>query len=228
MNSASVTSQGEQMKALQRRAFAFAAAATIAASTAVMSAGPAAAATFICDGIHDALTVGDVHVPDGGRCYLRTSTVQGNVTTGSNAFLLIHRSTVYGSVQATRSTVQITESRIGGQVVIDQPIAVPQSQGPNAPIVISCGNVIDGSFIVRGAPSPTGGGFNIGGRCESHLGGSRIGGNLVLTNNIVNPAFGIALSNNTVGGYLYCVGNSPPPLGASNTAAQKLGQCAAL
>lgn len=189
---------------------------------------PAHAETFVCNAVHDGLVTGDVHVPTGGRCYLRTSTIQGNVTAGPNAFLLIHDSTVYGSVHATRSTVQITESTIGGNVVIDSPIAVPQSQGPTAPIVMSCGNQIDGSLIVRNAPSATGGGFNIGGRCESHFGGSTIGVHLVVTNNVVNPAFGIALSNNAVTGYLYCAGNSPPPFGGNNSAAQKLGQCASL
>jgi hypothetical protein len=171
----------------------------------------------------------DVQVPPGGFCRLRGDTVvHGSVTAGPHSFLLIHRSSVTGSVQATRSTVQITESRIGGNVTIDAPIPVPQSQGPNAPIVMSCGNEIGGSLVVRDAPSGSGGGFNIGGRCESHLGGSRIGGSLILTNNVVNPAFGIALSNNTVTGYLYCVSNTPPPFGGNNAAGQKVGQCSSL
>jgi hypothetical protein len=54
----------------------------------------------------------------------------------------------------------------------------------------------------RNAPAAMTGPRHIGGRCESHRGGSWVGGSLILTNNVVNPTFGIALSNNIVTAHL--------------------------
>jgi hypothetical protein len=188
---------------------------------------PAGADTFVCNGDLDNVTIhSDVQVAPGGFCRLRNgAVVEGSITAGPDSLLSISGSTVTGSVSAVRSMVQITDSRIGGNVVIDEPIPIPRFQGSSAPVVMSCGNDIGGSLVIRNAPTGGGGPFWIG---AIGCAGSTIGGNVVITGNRAGPVGGLSVRGNVITGYLYCAGNDPPPFGGNNVAAQLIGQCASL
>lgn len=173
---------------------------------------------------------GNLVVPAGGICVLDGTTVTGNVLVEEDALLLTKGgTTIFGSVRADGAL----SVSIAGGTVVNGGIEVTNAQ----PFFVALA-VTD---------SRVGGSVRLTGNDVVLLlvARSEIGGNLIITDNVAQ-AFVIEdntvggnlffdgnagpsdISNNVIRGLLRCTGNAPDPIGGGNTAAVKLGQCAAL
>jgi hypothetical protein len=212
-------------------AAAVAAAATLAlAGASSASAQTAQPAPVVCDGELSGVTVGDVTVRYDQNCTLTNVVVEGNVTgrLGSGTITL-DRTAVSGDVTTTGHRLVATTAAVGGDVVAtesDQGVVVSQS-------------------AVRGdvTATATQGELRFG-SLESSRYGNVIGGTLkldiafvdgVVARNVVGEDLvvtgsqaTIELRRNIVRGALSCTDNVSDPVGGSNLAGSKLGQCSAL
>lgn len=211
-------------------AAAVAAAATLALAGASGASAQAAPAPVVCDGALSGVTVGDVTVPYNKSCTLTNVVVQGSVTGALNArTLTLDRTAVSGDVVTGGRRLVATTAAVGGDLVATE---------SNLGVVVS-------QSVVRGDLTATAieGELRIG-SLESARYGNVVGGTLkvdtafvdgVVARNVVagnlvlagNQAT-IEVRRNLVRGALDCADNVPDPIGGSNLAGQKLGQCSAL
>jgi hypothetical protein len=218
------------MSVTRRSLAAVAAAATLALAGASSASAQTAPAPVVCDGALSGVTVSDVTVRYDKSCTLTNVVVEGNVTgrLGSGTITL-DRTAVSGDVTTTGHRLVATTAAVGGDVVAtesDQGVVVSQS-------------------VVRGdvTATATQGELRFG-SLESARYGNVVGGTLqvdtafvdgVVARNVVagdllltgNQAV-IEARRNVVRGTLDCQGNAPDPIGGSNLASSKLGQCGAL
>lgn len=192
---------------------------------------PAAWATVACPpDIVDTTVADTVVVPPGTACVILNSTVTGNVVVGAGASITLVGATVRGNFTSngahdirmgnclefgcavSRPTV------IHGAVSIQGTTGVPSFPTKN---VICDTTFAGGNVVLQGNKAP----FAIGSDPQCGFGaGNHIRGSLVLLSNTA----AITLTENQIGGYLQCSGNSPAPIdGGGNTAAGgTFGQCA--
>ena len=212
-------------------ATAVAAAATLAlAGASSASAQTAQPAPVVCDGALSGVTVGDVTVPYNKSCTLTNVVVEGNVTGRLNSrTITLDRTAVSGDVVTTGRRLVATTAAVGGDVV-----ATESGQG----VVVS-------QSAIRGDLTATAiqGELRIG-SLESARYGNVVGGTLkvdtafvdgVVARNVVAGSLFLAgnqatieVRRNVVRGALDCQDNVPDPVGGSNLASSKLGQCSAL
>jgi cytoskeletal protein CcmA (bactofilin family) len=211
-------------------AAAVAAAATLALAGASSASAQAAPAPVVCDGALSGVTVGDVTVPYNTSCTLTNVVVEGTITGELNSrTITLDRTAVSGDVVTAGRRLVATTAAVGGDVVATESrLGVVVSQ-----------SVVRGdltAFAIQGE-------LRIG-SLESARYGNVIGGTLkvdtafvdgVVARNVVaedllltgNQA-AVEVRRNVVRGALDCQDNVPDPVGGSNLAGSKLGQCSAL
>lgn len=172
------------------------------AALAFMGLGPAAMAEeTVCRGTIGARTLDNVRVPQGARCTLEGTRVEGTIKVEGNAVLRAIGVRVIGNVQGenARNVVVRGRSRVGGNVQV--------VQGDRARVVRSRvgGDILydeqDGRVAVRN---------------------SRIGGNVQAFQN----GGGVVVENNVIDGNLQCKENRPRPTGGGNrVGGNKEDQC---
>jgi hypothetical protein len=157
-----------------------------------------------CTGTIGAVTVDNLRVPDGARCILDDTRVEGTVKVGSGATLIARGIRVIGNVQAENAARVVVkrESRVNGDI--------QHVQGGRAKIKAS---TIGGQVLFD---------ENVG-RLKAK--GNVIGGNLQAFQN----SGGLRIANNIIDGNLQCKENVPPPTGGGNVVhGNKEDQCATL
>jgi hypothetical protein len=171
---------------------------------AVSLPGTAAAEETTCSGTIGAQTLDNVRVPEGARCVLKGTHVQGTVKVESAATLKAKRVRVIGNVQGENASRVVVKarSRVGGSVQV--------KQGASAKVAKSrvTGDIqydANGAYLVANS--------------------NRVGGSI----QVVQNTGGVEIWRNTVNGNLQCKENSPPPTGGGNVVGgSKEDQCAGL
>jgi hypothetical protein len=163
-------------------------------------ASPALADEFVCRGKVGAVTVDNVLVPDGAKCTLNGTRVQGNIVVKTGATLLANGVKVNGNIQAEGHTqVTVSNTKVGGSVQVNQ--------GGGAQVK---GSQINGDLQLEQN------------RGKFTLSKNKIGGNLQANQNLGS---GLQISRNIIDGALQCQANNPPPTGSGNTASSEEDQC---
>lgn len=168
-------------------------------------AAPAAVADEItCRGTIGATTVDNLRVPDGARCTLNGTRVQGTINVGTNSVLDASGVRVIGNVQAEGSRKVVVDSRstVGGSVQV--------VQGGAAAVI---GSEIGGDILYDDQ--------------DGTVKASRndVGGDIQAFQN----TGGVTISRNHVDGNLQCKANRPAPTGGGNLVeGNKEDQCARL
>lgn len=218
------------MSTTRRSLAAVAAAATLALAGASGAAAQTAPAPVVCDGALSGVTVGDVTVPYNTSCTLTNVVVQGSVTGELNSrTIVLDRTAVSGDVTTTGRRLVATTAAVGGDLV-----ATESRQG----VVVS-------QSAIRGdvTATATEGELRFG-SLESSRYGNVVGGTLrvdtafvdgVVARNVVGKDLvltgsqaTVELRRNVVRGALTCADNAVDPVGGSNLAGTKTGQCSAL
>jgi hypothetical protein len=196
----------------------------IGASVAGLLVSPAAWGQTVCTGpLRNTTVAGPVIVPEGANCSITGSTVTGPIYVSPGGRLSVVNSTVQGVIYAERpQLVNLENATVEGTVAVE---------GLDEFGVIGiCNSTIGGDVIVQNATTELF--IAIGPSCDPE-GGNDIAGDVIVQNNVTNqdPEFPIPplrVANNTIGGRLYCVGNSPPATAENNTAqGGAFGECAA-
>lgn len=87
----------------------------------LLAAGPASADERVCRGAIGAVTVDDLKVPDGARCVLTRTRVEGNIKVEEGARLIARRVRVDGNVQTQgHRSVLLVRGRVDGDVQLEQ------------------------------------------------------------------------------------------------------------
>lgn len=186
--------------------------------------------TSDCNGFHGAIFEGNMTVNDGDACTLNGGKITGTITqTGGT--LTIKNFIVGGNVH-----VQGGSFYIGRAVAINGNLDIANTTSDTTVSQV-CGTTVGGNLEINSNGSPV----KIG-SASSSCAGNVINGNLQVSNNTSDSE----IYDNTVGGNLHVQGNfggtlvfnntitrklqcedNISILGGGNTAAQKLGQCAA-
>jgi hypothetical protein len=145
---------------------------------ATFTAVPAASADeVVCRGTLRAVTVDDVRVPDGARCRMIATTVEGTITLGDGATLRAVRVDVDGNIQGEdHRRAVIRRSSVGGSIqLVDGGSSVVARNDVGGDVqffdndgrIVIRRNVIDGNLQCKeNDPAPRGGGNTIGGNAE--------------------------------------------------------------
>ena len=179
-------------------------AAMLTVASVLIGARPSFAEEIICQGKLGPITVDNVKVPQGKRCVLNGTRVQGNVVVETGATLQALGVRVIGSIQAEGATsVQVLRrSSIGGSVQL--------VQGGGAVVDFSR---ITGDILFDSNDSPNAATRNT------------VGGNVQAFQN----TGGVEISDNFIDGNLQCKGNNPAPTGGGNVVqGNKEDQCTKL
>ena len=201
------------------------AAVSLAASTVVVVAEPAFAATTYCDGFIDGQVSQKVIVPSGASCTLQQATVGGNVIVRPGGFLtLLGANLTHSNITAKGpGGIFINDSHISGNVTITR----LDTTGFFTNAI--CNTTIQGDFTFKGShPGTTftmGTGFFGGeeGTCRVPLtvqgsvtlagngamlqfGGNSVAGNLVAVGNFGDGT----IKDSSINGAFLCQGNTPP------------------
>ena len=163
----------------------------------------ASLAQATCTGTLGAITVEDVIVPQGARCVLEGTRVQGNVQVLERARLVARSAIIGANVQASnaRDVRLLKSTTVGGNVQLGQGISgVVRTTRVNGDIQIDQNR---GAFV---------------------LDRNRVGGNLQVFGN----TGGVSMTGNRVAENLQCGENQPPPTGSGNIAGSLEGQCSSL
>jgi hypothetical protein len=211
----------------------------------LMSTGPAEATSTECTKptLADPL-VGDfenVVVPAGAVCFLRFSTVSGNVLLGAGSKTFIVQSEVAGNVGGTDAEIlQLNTAEVGGNLEVVGG-SVDDIQPFSFDVAICRGTKIAGNANFSGTtdivvystsacggngPNMIGGNFNVSGNhVRVIVRDTNVGGTMSVKDNVVTGEFSI--DHNVVTGKLACSGNvAPIVVGGPNTAAKFTGgQC---
>ncbi len=170
---------------------------TIAAPTAM-------AEETTCRGTIGAKTVDNLRVPDGAKCTLKGTKVEGTIKVENGATLLANGVKVKGNIQSEGfENIRVKkDSTVGGSVQLKN------GQGPAS--IVSTRITGDLQF-------------------EANSGQVVARKNTVLANlQAVQNTGGVEISDNKISENLQCKENEPPPTGGGNTADDKEDQCAAL
>jgi hypothetical protein len=171
----------------------------------LLSLAPAASAEeTTCRGTFGAVTLDNVRVPEGARCTLNGTRVEGTIYVETRATLTATDVYVIGNVQAegARSGTVRAGSYVGGSIQV--------VQGDSANVRSS---EINGDIL-----------FDENDRALSAR-SNEIGGNLQAFQN----TGGVSIVRNTIDGNLQCKENQPPPTGGGNIVqGNKEDQCASL
>ena len=167
-------------------------------------AGTASAEEFTCRGKVVGKTLDNVRVPEGKRCILKRSYVEGTVKVEANARLRAVRVRVVGNVQGENAyrVAVLRRSRIGGSVqVVQSRFAKVKGSRVNADILFAENNRFQA--VVH----------------------NRVGGNVQVFQN----RRGIRIYANRIIGNLQCKENTRRPRGGRNVVhGSKEDQCARL
>ena len=170
----------------------------------VFAAEPARAEERTCRGTIGATTLDNVRVPDGAKCVLQGTTVQGTVKVETNAVLVARDVRVIGNVQAedARNVKVVQTSRVGGSVQVKQGKAAKVVNSKiNADIQYDANN-----GLLRAIDNKVGGSIQV-----------------------MQNTGGVVIRANRVDGNLQCKENSPAPTGGGNVVqGNKEDQCAGL
>jgi hypothetical protein len=176
----------------------------VGAAVLVLSAsGALRAEEYVCTGSLGAATVDNLRVPDGARCRLRGTRVQGTITVERDATLKASKVQVIGNVQAENAReVQVARSVVGGSVQL--------KQGGSARVKTSA---VNGDLQLESNARPLKAHRNV------------IGGNLQAFQN----TGGVTITSNEIDGNLQCKENVPAPRGGRNVVhGNAEDQCASL
>jgi hypothetical protein len=167
-------------------------------------ASPAAAEETVCRGSMGRVTVDNLIVPQGARCMLRGTVVQGTLQVARDATLGARRVRVIGNVQGenARKVAVVQESRVGGSVQV--------VQGDAAKVKDSR---VKGSILYDENTS------------QLRIVNNRVDEDVQAFQN----SGGVAIQDNRIDGNLQCKENEPPPTGGGNVVqGNKEDQCATL
>jgi hypothetical protein len=157
----------------------------------------------VCRGTLGAVTVDNLRVPDGARCELNGTKVEGTIKVESRAVLIADEVRVIGNVQAENSKrVVFRDGRVGGS------IQIVQSGSARVARTIVKGDILfdDDSRPVEAIRN-------------------RVGGNVQAFQN----TGGVVIRGNRIDGNLQCKANRPRPTGGNNiVGGNKEDQCARL
>ena len=179
-------------------------AAILTVASVLIGAPPSFADEIICQGRIGKVTVPNVKVPQGKKCVLRGTTVQGNVVVETDATLQAMKVSVIGDIQAEgAAAVQVLSgSSIGGSVQI--------VQGGGAVVDFS---KITGDILFDSNQNPLAATRNT------------VGGDVQAFQN----SGGVEISDNFIDGNLQCKANDPAPTGGGNVVqGNKEDQCTSL
>lgn len=179
-------------------------AAMLTVASLLLGARSSSAEEIICQGRLGRITVDNVKVPQGKRCVLNGTRVQGNVVVETDATLQALRVQVIGNIQAEgAAAVQVlSKSSIGGSVQI--------VQGGGAVVDFS---KITGDILFDSNQNPLAATRNT------------VGGSVQAFQN----TGGVEISDNFIDGNLQCKENDPAPTGGGNEVqGNKEDQCANL
>jgi subtilisin family serine protease len=157
-----------------------------------------------CQGFLGAVTVKNLHVPQGASCTLNGTRVEGNIKVEKSASLAVQNVTVIGNIQAesARLVEVLAGSTVWGNIQI-------KLGGPVR---------IENVSVKRDIQFEANQGI-------LSVAGNQVGGNL----QVFHTVGGITIANNIVNGNLQCKENSPSPDGGNNTVqGNKEDQCAGL
>lgn len=164
------------------RARGLASALALVAAGGLVAAAPAVADERVCRGAIGAETVDNLKVPDGARCVLTRTRVEGTVKVGDGARLVARRVRVDGNVQTQgHRSVLLVRGRVGGDVQLEQGRAATvrrvviggslqsfQNRGTQ----VFRANRIDGNLQCKAnRPAPGGGGNVVEGNKEDQCEG---------------------------------------------------------
>ena len=175
----------------------------IAAALIALGSAPTWAEETVCTGFLGNVTVGSLRVPDGARCRLKGTRVEGTLVVERGAILDASRIDVIGNVQAENARlVRVAASTIGQSVQL--------KQGGGASVT---GSRIDGDLQLESNRSSLGASRNV------------IGGSLQAFQN----TGGLVIKSNRIDGSLQCKENTPLPAGGGNVVhGNKEDQCGRL
>ena len=173
------------------------------AATALLWPAAAPAEERTCRGSLGATTVDNLRVPQGSRCELTGTVVQGTVKVERAATLVARQIRVVGNVQAENARrVVVRRSRVGGSIQVVQ----------------------GGSAIVRGTRVKQDILYD-----ENRKRLKAIDNRVVGSIQVFQNDGGVRILNNRVNGNLQCKENSPGPTGGGNIVqGNKEDQCARL
>ena len=234
---------------MQRENMKFFAIAIVTAFGLLLATVPLANAqnAFQCTGtIADGRTIdSNLVVPANKSCELDNVRVAGNVHVGTGATLNAlpgsgQTVTIGGNIVADHCGGVELNSQ-GGTISVEGNVTIRNCMTPNS--YFFGGLVVQGNLRVDSNNSETGGYFFAGLVVQGNLSvdnnnagpgnktlilqSNQVSGNVDLSDNSAGvPPF---VDGNKISGNLLCSGNSPPPVGASNTVGgREQGQCAAL
>jgi predicted PilT family ATPase len=166
-------------------------------------APPAAAEETVCRGSMGRVTVDNLVVPQGARCILNRTVVQGTLQVERDARLGARRVRVTGNVQGENARrVNVIRSRVGGSVQVKQGAAAS----------------VRNSVITHDIQYDAN-------RSALRASRNRVGGSIQVFQN----TGGVLIASNRVDGNLQCKENAPPPRGGGNVVqGVKEDQCAGL
>jgi hypothetical protein len=163
----------------------------------------------VCTGTIGAVSIDqNVIVPDGARCTLIRTRIDGNVFVNTNAILVARGVEVGGNIQSVGSFrgVLVRDDRgarsfVGGSVQLNQ--------GEQAGVLKT---TVDSDVQLEQNDD------------RIVLAQNTVDGNMQVNQN----SGGVRISFNRIQGALQCQANSPPPTGGGNQAGDKEDQCASL
>jgi hypothetical protein len=166
-------------------------------------ASPVAAEETACRGHMGRVTVDNLIVPQGARCILRGTVVQGTLQVARDAALGARRVRVIGNIHGENARrVNVIRSRVGGSVQVKQGAAANVRRS-----VITHDIQYDAN------------------RSAVRASRNRVGGSIQAFQN----TGGVLVASNQVDGNLQCKENAPPPRGGGNVVhGVKEDQCAGL
>lgn len=157
-------------------------------------------ADSVCTGVVDGQRYENLEVPDGARCTLNGTRIDGNLKIGSNATLQAGSVTVGGNIQAEgASAVTVNSATVGGSIQIKQGGSATISQVQ-----------VTGDIQLESNNSAL------------SVANNQVGGNIQIFQN----RGGATITDNRINGNLQCKENTPPPTGGGNQAASFENQCA--
>jgi predicted PilT family ATPase len=163
----------------------------------------AAAEETVCRGSMGRATVDNLVVPQGARCILTRTIVQGTLQVERDATLGARRVRVTGNVHGENARrVNVIRSRVGGSVQVKQGAAAS----------------VRNSVITHDIQYDAN-------RSALRASRNRVGGSIQVFQN----TGGVLIASNRVDGNLQCKENAPPPRGSGNVVqGVKEDQCAGL
>ena len=157
----------------------------------LLGGGTLHAGERVCHRRLGAVTVDDLRVPEGGRCVLNGTRVEGTIKVGTDAALLAREVRVKGNIQAERAA----SVRVLGRSTVGGSIQVVQGGSAIVDLARVTGDILYDSNDGRLAVTR-----------------STVGGNVQVFQN----HGGVEIADNSIDGNLQCKENAPRPTGGGN------------